>query len=116
MTLLCDLLAMAPPPGGQNQQSPLFFPVMLVFMFAFFYFVLFRPQQQREKQRRGLMANIKSGDRVVFSGGIIGIVTNVKEKTFTIKIADNVKIEVSRGAVTQVLEKGELPADEPEKK
>lgn len=116
MTLLCDLLAMAPPPGGQNQQSPLFFPVMLVFMFAFFYFVLFRPQRQREKQRRELMANIKSGDRVVFSGGIIGIVTNVKEKTFTIKIADNVKIEVSRGAVTQVLDKGELPADEPEKK
>lgn len=116
MTLLYDLLAMAPPPGGRNQQSPLFFPVMLVFMFAFFYFILFRPQQQREKQRRKLMADIKSGDRVVFSGGIIGIVTNVKEKTFTIKIADNVKIEVSRGAVTQVLEKGELPADEPEKK
>ena len=37
---------------------------------------------------------------MVFSGGIIGMVANVKEKTFTIKIADNVKIEVGRGAVT----------------
>lgn len=116
MTLFSLILAMAPPPGGQNQQSPLFFPVMLVFMFAFFYFVLFRPQQQREKQRRELMANIKSGDRVAFSGGIIGIVTNVKDKTFTIKIADNVKIEVARSAVSQVLEKGEMPEDEEKKK
>jgi preprotein translocase subunit YajC len=116
MTMFSLILAMGPPPGGQNQQSPLFFPMMLVFMFAFFYFVLFRPQQKREKERRELMANIKSGDRVAFSGGIIGIVTNVKDKTFTIKIADNVKIEVGRSAVSQVLEKGELPAEDEKKK
>ena len=48
---------------------------------------------------------------IVFSGGIIGMITNVKEKTFSIRVADNVKIEVSRGAVSHVLEKGEVPED-----
>jgi len=76
-------------------------------MLVIFYFMLIRPQQRREKERRAMLSQIKSGAKVVFSNGILGIITNVKEKTFVIKIADNVKIEVSRGAVTQVLEKGD---------
>ena len=115
MTLL-TVLAMAPAGGGQQQQSPLFMFGWLGIMLVIFYFMLIRPQQTRERERRKLLENIKSDDRVVFSGGIIGIVTNVKEKTFIIKIADNVKIEVSRGAVTQVLEKGETPGDSDAKK
>ena len=43
----------------------------------------------------------------MFSGGIIGVISNVKEHTFMIKIADGVKVEVARGAVSQVVEKGE---------
>ena len=118
MTTLLTLLAMAPPAGGgqQQQQSPLFMFGWLGIMLVIFYFMLIRPQQTRERERRKLLENIKSDDRVVFSGGIIGIVTNVKEKTFTIKIADGVKIEVSRGAVTQVLEKGENPSEADAKK
>ena len=111
-------LAMAPPPGGtgQSQQSPLFMFGWLGLMLVIFYVMLIRPQQRREKERQALLGNIKSGDRVAFSGGIIGIVTNVKDKIFTIKIADNVKIEVGRAAVTQVLEKGEQPTDTEAKK
>lgn len=111
-------LAMAPPAGGtgQGQQSPYFLPVWMGLMLVIFYFLLIRPQQRREKDRRALLQNIKSDDRVVFCGGIIGIVTNVKEKTFVIKIADNVKIEVSRGAVQQVLGKGEDPSEAEAKK
>ena len=97
--------------GGQSEQSPIFMFGWLGIMIAIFYFMLIRPQQRREKERQGLLSSIKSGDRVVFSGGIIGIITNVKEKTLIIKIADNVKIEVSRGAVTQVLEKGDQPEE-----
>jgi preprotein translocase subunit YajC len=111
-------LAMAPPAGGgaQGQQSPMFMFGWLGLMLAIFYFMLIRPQQRREKERKALLANVKSGDRVVFSGGIMGMITNVKEKMFTIKIADNVKIEVSRSAVTQVLERGEAPTEEETKK
>jgi preprotein translocase subunit YajC len=80
-------------------------------MIALFYFMLIRPQRRREKERQQLLSAIKSGDRVLFGGGIIGVVANVKEKTYVIKIADKTKLEVVRGAVTQVLDKGELPAD-----
>lgn len=107
-------LAMAPPPseGGQGTgQSPLYLFGWFSFMIAIMYFILIRPQQRKEKERRALLEQIKTGDRVLFSGGIMGTVSNVKEKSFTIKIADKVKIDVSRSAVTQVLQKGEDPED-----
>ncbi len=110
------ILAMAGGPGGpQQQQSPVFMFVWMGLMIAVFYFILIRPQQRREKERRKLLEEIKSGDRVVFAGGILGIVTGVREKTFTIKVADNVRLEVARHAVTQVLPKGEAPAEETSK-
>lgn len=112
MVFLLNTIAMGQPPAsGGSQQSPFFMFGWLGLMLVIFYFMLIKPQQRREKERQQLLANIKSGDRVVFSGGIIGMVANVKEKTFTIKIADNVKIEVGRGAVTQILDKGEQPSE-----
>ncbi len=63
-----------------------------------------------------MLSAIKSGDRVLFGGGLIGMVTNVGEKTLTIRIAEKVKVEVVRGAVSQVLDKGEaLPEDVPQR-
>ena len=56
------------------------------------------------------MEAVKSGDRVLFSGGIIGVVTNTKEKTLVIRVGDKTKIEVLRGAVTSVIQSDELPA------
>jgi len=92
---------------GQQQQSPVYFWGVMIIMMVIFYMLMIRPQQRKEKERRAMIDNIKSGDKVVFSGGIIGIVSNIKEQTFVIKIADNVKIDVGRNAVTQVLEKGD---------
>ncbi|HBA86165.1 MAG TPA: preprotein translocase subunit YajC [Verrucomicrobia bacterium] len=110
-------IAMGMPGGGagQEQQSPIFMFGWLGIMIVIFYFMLIRPQQRREKERRAMMDNVKSGDRVAFSGGILGIVANVKDKTLVIKVADNVKIEVSRAAVTQILEKGEQPSESEKK-
>ena len=97
-------IAMAAPggSGGQSQQSPIFMFGWLGIMVVIFYFMLIRPQQRREKERQALLTNIKTGDRVVFSGGIIGIITNVKDKLFVIKIADNVKIEVDKSAIATI--------------
>lgn len=95
--------------GGQGEQSPVFMLGWLAMMLFVFYFLMIRPQQRREKDRRAMMDNLKSGDRVVFAGGFIGIVTNVKERTFIIRIADNVKVEVARSSVSQVLAKDEEP-------
>lgn len=105
-------VAMGPAPaGGQGQGSPLQLPIMMVIMLGIFYFMLIRPQQRKEKERRAMLDNTKSGDRVVCAGGILGIVTNVKDKTIVIKVADNVKIEVLRSAITQILEKGDQPEE-----
>ncbi len=107
------LLAMAPPPaqGGQPAQSPIFFFVWIGIMIAIFYVMIIRPQRRRESERQALMQAIKTGDRILFSGGIIGVVANVKEKTLVVKVGDKMKLEILRAAVSQVLEKGELPAE-----
>ena len=108
-----NLVAMAPPPNSDGAEAPgnFYYIGLMVLMMAIFYMILIRPQRRREQERQNLIANIKSGDRVVFSGGILGTVANVKEKTFVVKIADKVKIEISRGAVSSVLAKGEAPPD-----
>jgi len=113
-------VAMMAPPGGGGaqggQQSPLFMFVWLALMLGLFYVLLIRPQQRREKERRKMIEAVKSGDRVVFAGGFLGVVANMKDKTFVVKIADNVKVEVARSAISQVLGKGEDPVEDPDKK
>lgn len=110
------ILAMmgAQPAGGAvaSQQSGAYMFVWLGLMVALFYFMLIRPQKRREKERQALLGAVKTGDRVLFGGGFLGVVANVKEKTLVVKIADGVKVEVVRGAVSQVLEKGDSPEQE----
>lgn len=102
------MLAQAPAPQG-GAGSGVNMLVMMGLMVALFYFMLIRPQKRREKERQALLAAVKTGDRVLFGGGFLGVVANVKEKTLVVKIADGVKVEVVRGAVAQVLEKGDVP-------
>ena len=111
-------LAMAPPPGPDGQQASggqLHFFVMMAIMIAIFYVVLIRPQRRREQERREMLGKVSTGDQVMFGGGILGTISNVKEKTFVIRIADKVKVEVSRGAVTNVVGKDEAPPDPQER-
>lgn len=98
---------------GAPEQSPLMMPVMLVLMIAMFFFLIIRPQQRRERERQAMLAALKIGDRVVFGGGLIGMITGLREKTCMIRISDGVKIEALRSAITQVLVKDEAPSDEP---
>ena len=114
MMFFPTVLAMADPGGANGQQSPMFMFGWLALMILIFYFILIRPQQRREKERRALLSAVKSGDKVLFGGGLIGVVTNVADKTFTIKVADKVKVDVVRSAVTQVLDKGEVPDEVPQ--
>lgn len=113
MQSLMFVIAMAPPAGGgaESQQSPLFMFGWLGIMLVLFYMMLIRPQRRRDRERKELLSKIKTGDRVIFGGGMIGIVANVKEKTCVIKVAEKTKVEVIRGAINQVLANGELPAD-----
>ena len=58
---------------------------------------------RRQKEQQRLISSLKTGDRVVTSAGIHVMITNVKETTVTVKVADNVKIEMEKSAVTNVL-------------
>ncbi len=101
-------------PGGTGGLGGMFLPMIIVI--GIFYFMMMRPQQRKEKERRAMIDSVKSGDRILFSGGIFGTVTNAKDPyTLVVKIADNVKIEVARGAVAKVMDKGEKFGDKPEK-
>ena len=83
----------------------------MILIFGILYFMMIRPQQRKEKERRAMIAGVKTGDRILFSGGMMGAVTNVKDNSVTVKIADNVKIEIIRGAINRVLDKDEKPLD-----
>jgi len=111
-----NVLAMAGAGGEGQQQSPVSMIIWLGLMLGLFYFLLIRPQQRREKEKRAMLEAVKTGDRIVFAGGLIGIVANVKDKMFVVKIADNVKVEAARFSVLQVLDKGEDPVTEPDRK
>lgn len=75
-------------------------PMFLVFII--FYFLLIRPQQKKEKERLNLLKNIKKNDAIVTSAGIHAVVLNVKDKTVTLRIDDNVKMEVDRDAISRI--------------
>jgi len=108
---MIEMLAMAgqTPPG--TEQDPRAGMIQMIGMFAvlglMFYFMLIRPQQKQRKQQDQLMKNLKTGDKILMSSGIIGMIANVKEKTLMVKIADNVKVEVLRTAVSTVLQKAD---------
>lgn len=81
----------------------------LVLIAVIFYFLLIRPQQKKQKEHQALIAAIKTGDKVVTSGGIHGIISNVKDATVLLKVADNVKLEVDRGAIAAVTKETATP-------
>lgn len=77
-----------------------------VIMAFVMYFLLFRPQQKRAKELANMVKSVKAGDRIVTSGGIIGVVVGVKDRTLSIRSADT-KLEILKSSVSEVTsEKG----------
>ncbi|HEY1768948.1 MAG TPA: preprotein translocase subunit YajC [Chthoniobacterales bacterium] len=79
----------------------------IVFIFVIAYYVMIRPQMRRQKEQQKLVSALKTGDRVVTASGIHGMITNVKETTVLVKVADNVKLEMDKTAVTNVVKTAE---------
>jgi preprotein translocase subunit YajC len=96
--------------GGQpaQQQPPFFGNPLFLFLIVgvMMYFMLFRGPQQRAKQQAKLLSALKSGDKVVTTSGIVGIVITVKDKTVSLRSAD-AKMEVTKSSVTEILESGD---------
>lgn len=73
--------------------------IPLLLMFAVFYFILIRPQQKKQKSQREMLQNLKTGDQVITSGGLYGSIVAIDEQKITLRIAENVKVEVGRSFV-----------------
>ncbi len=74
-------------------------------LFAAMYFFMIAPQRKKQKEHEKMLKELKSGDEILTNGGIVGVVTNVKEDRFVVRISDDTKVEVFKGFVQQVLRK-----------
>ena len=89
-----------PDPRGQMIQMVGMFAIMGVM----FYFMLIRPQSKKAKEHEELLKNLKPGDKVLTTSGILGVIVGVKDKSVTLRSADT-KLEVTKSAVTEVTER-----------
>jgi len=98
MTLASIFLqqAAAPAASGMGTMGTL---LPLILIFVVFYFFMIRPQNKKQKEIQKARAALKTGDRVITSGGIYGKIREVKEDSFIIEISDNVRIRVEKSAV-----------------
>jgi preprotein translocase subunit YajC len=75
----------------------------LIFIFAIFYFLLIMPQQRRQKKWQAMLNELKTGDKVVTTGGLRGTIVALKDDYLHLRVPpDNLRIEVSRGSVASV--------------
>lgn len=97
-------LAFAPAPGDGQQINPLAQIVPLILLMVVFWFILIRPQHRKAKEHTKMLTRLKSGDRVVTNGGIVGTVIQVKDKVVTVRTAGDTKLEFTKGAIAEITE------------
>ena len=114
-----SLLAQAaatPAPGASPAPTggPAAFTGLLPFLFlgVIFYFLGIRPQQKRQREARELAASVKPGDEIVTTGGILGRVHSIKEKTFLLTVAEG-RLEMDKSVIGQVVRRRDEPAAAP---
>ena len=89
---------------GQDLMGSLgtFAPIVLIF--GIMYFLMIRPQQRRAKEHRALVQQVKAGDKIVLSSGLLGTVTQVTDDNeVKVEIADGVRVRVLRNAISEVI-------------
>lgn len=94
---LTSLLAQTPP----AQPNPILSFLPLILMFVVFYFLLIRPQQKRQKELSQMISDLKKGDRVITSGGLIGTIVGIQDDYVVMKAGEGeAKLEVLKSAIT----------------
>ena len=96
------IFAMMPASPDGAGPSPFSMLLPLLGMLAIFYFLLIRPQQKRAKEMQKMIGALKKGDKVVTASGLIGSVAGLRDDIVVIKLADNVKVEMLKNAITAV--------------
>jgi len=98
-TQIHAISALTPPPGQQDGQSLLMTLLPMILIFVVFYFLLIAPARKKQKKHQEMLKELKNGDRVITSGGIFGTVVGVSDDMIQLRIAEKVKIDVSKQAV-----------------
>ena len=107
--LLLAQAATDAPPQAPNAGLGAFLPMILII--AIFYFLMIRPQQRKEKERREQVSALRAGAKILFCGGMIGTISEVRDATFLVEVSKGVVVEVAKGAVERPLpDKPEEPA------
>jgi preprotein translocase subunit YajC len=104
IVLFADVAAAEPAPKNPTAEMIKFAAMVGVFILMF-YFVAIRPQSKKAKEHATLLKSLRSNDKVVTSGGLLGVVLNVKEKSVTVRCGES-KLELQKGAIAEVLERG----------
>ena len=93
--------------GGDGLTTTLiqFLPIILIFVIM--YVLILRPQQQKQRQHKEMVGNLRRGDTIVTSGGLVGKVAKVDDQELQVEIAEGVRVKVVRGMVAEVRAKGE---------
>jgi preprotein translocase subunit YajC len=105
ISFLAEDAAAAAPPGANM------FPIMMIGLFAMMYFMVIRPQKRQRKEHEERMASLKTNDKIITTGGIYGTITNVKQASIILRVADGVRIEVDKSCVATILTKADEPAE-----
>jgi preprotein translocase subunit YajC len=95
--------------AGAQGPSPLIQFVPILVIFAIFYFLLLAPMRKRQKQHQAVLGALKRGDKVVTNGGLLGEIAAVEERVVHLKLADNVRVRVSKSAIAGL--ESETPAE-----
>jgi len=102
-----NLLAMASPNGGEGGASSMLSFLPLVLIFIVFWFMIIRPQKKQQEQRKNMIVALKRGDQIITSGGLFATVKDVKQDRIVATIAEGVKVEINKSAITSVVVEGQ---------
>jgi preprotein translocase subunit YajC len=100
LTHFAQATAPATPPSGPGPmwQMLLFYALIA----GGFYFLFIAPQRKKQKAHEKMLSELQSGDEILTTGGIYGVVTNVKEDRFIVRISETTKVEVAKGFISSV--------------
>lgn len=108
---MLNFIMMSADAAGSSTGSKATTMITFVLIILIFYFLMIRPQRKRDKETQAMLSAMKKGDKVVSIGGIHGTVVAVKESSVIVKVDDNTRIEFSKNAISQVLNKKEVASN-----
>ena len=98
----------AAPAAIMGQGDPLASLILPIGLVVLFYFFLIRPQSKRQKEHKQMVSELKKGEEVITSGGILGKVTKVNDDFITLEIANDVSLNIQKSAVQTIMPKGTI--------